>query len=500
MNSFNQVSVASRTLVVATALVLMTALLGSASLAEAASHREAPMITDDPKVDATDLYAFVSPDDSDNVVFVANYLPLQEPYAGPNFYSFDDNARYNINIDNDGDTVADVVYRFEFDSSYINDDTFLYATGPISSLNDSNLNYRQIYKVTRIEDGDAEVIAENVVVPPPYIGDKTIAVDYEELQEDAIEDLDGGGMVFAGQSDDPFFVDLSAAFDLLNVRQLPGDEGGGVDNLAGLNVLTIALEVPKDEVQDDDSVIGVWTTAERRSTTVIDSDGDADYSGDWVQVSRLGQPLVNEVVIPVGEKDRFNASVPSDDTQFANHVANPEFPVILNALFGIEVPPQGDFGTDEQRTDLITIFLTGIEGLNQPEGVVPSEQLRLNLDVAVTENPNSLGVVAGDNQGFPNGRRLGDDVLDAALKVMAGAAYPLLADPDFTPDATGVRLGDGVDANDKSFRDEFPYVAMPHNGTDAGMKSMMSHSDDGKVDATPLIQAVQALLQMISMK
>ena len=498
MNTSNQVLVVPRFAAVATALLLVAALFGTATMVEASSHREAPMITDDPKVDATDLYAFVSPNDEDHVVFIANYLPFQEPSGGPNFFSFDDNARYNINIDNDGDAVADVVYRFEFDSSYINDETFLYATGPISSLNDSDLNYRQIYEVTRVENGKTETIAKNVMVPPVNIGDKTITVDYADLQAEAVADLDGEGMVFAGQSDDSFFVDLAATFDLLNVRELPGDNGGGVDNLAGYNVLSLVLEVPKSEVMDDDSVIGVWTTAERRSTMVLDGDGDADYEGDWVQVSRLGQPLVNEVVIPVGEKDRFNASMPNEDTQFANLVANPEFPVILNALFGIEVPPQGDFGTDEQRTDLITIFLTGIEGLNQPAGIVPSEQLRLNLDVAVSEDPNPLGVVGGDNQGFPNGRRLGDDVVDAALKVMAGAAYPLLADPDFEPDATGVRLGDGVDENDVPYRSEFPYVGLPHNGTDAGMTAMSSDSE-GKVDATPLIQAVQALLKMMSM-
>lgn len=464
----------TREVLLVLAASFLTIALGAGLLAQASSHREAPMITADPKADATDLYAFVSPDNADNVVLIANYLPFQEPAGGPNFYSFDDSARYNINIDNDGDAVADIIYRFDFESGYENDGTFLYTTGPVSSLNDSNLNFRQTYTLTKIVDGVSEVLVTDADVPPSYIGSKTIPGDYENLQDDAITSLPGGGKAFAGQSEDSFFVDLGAAFDLLNVRELPGDDGGGVDALAGFNVLSLALEVPISDVTSDGStptdvldpaaVIGVWTTSERQSTRVLNDDGTADYSGDWVQVSRLGQPLVNEVVIPVGMKDRFNASVPADDAQFANFVANPEFPTILNLLFGITVPPQGDFGTDDQRADLITIFLTGIPELNQPAGVTPSEQLRLNVAVPVTEDPNPLGVIAGDSQGFPNGRRLGDDVVDIALRAMAGIAYPLLVDDTYTPDPIGIRLGDGVDENDADFRNSFPYVGLPYNG------------------------------------
>ena len=447
-----------------------------AQVSDASSHREAPMIAGDPKVDATDLYAFKSPDNADKVVLIANYLPFQEPAGGPNFYSFDDNARYEINIDNDGDAIPDVIYRFDFDSSYQNDETFLYATGPVTSLTDPDLNFRQTYTLTKVTDGSEEVLASDVPVPPSKIGPKTLpenSSDYLALQAAAVKNLPGGGTVFAGQNEDPFFVDLGATFDLLNIRKLPGNDGGGIDTLAGYNVQSLVLEVPMSEVTSDGStpqsatssnaVVGIWTTSSRQSTTVLNTDGSADYSGAWVQVSRLGQPLVNEVVIPVGLKDRFNASKPSDDTQFANLVANPEFPQVLNALFGIAVPPQGDFGTADARDDLIAIFLTGVEGLNQPEGVTPSEQLRLNLAIPVTENPHRLGVIAGDNQGFPNGRRLGDDVVDVALRVMAGAAYPLFH-PEYTPDPTGLQLGDGVDSNDKMFRSSFPYVAAPYGG------------------------------------
>jgi len=443
--------------------------------ATASSHREAPLITSDPKADATDVYAFVSPKNDDSVVLIANYMPFQEPAGGPNFYFFDDTVRYEINVDNDGDAQADIVYRFEFDSTYQSEDTFLYATGPVDALDAATQNYRQTYTLTKIVDGTATVLVSDAPVPPSNIGPKTYP-DYDEVMEAAYIDLPSGGQVFAGQIEDPFYVDLGAAFDLLNVRELPGNNGGGVDALAGFNVHSLVIEVPTSEVTSDGStptdvtdpaaVVGVWTSSYRQSTRVLNGDGTVTNSGDWVQVSRLGQPLVNEVVIPVGQKDRFNSSAPSGDAQFANYVANPEFPVILNLLFGIFIPPQGDFGTADQRDDLITIFLTGIPGLNQPAGVTPSEQLRLNLAVPVTEDPNRLGVIAGDAQGFPNGRRLGDDVIDIALRVMAGAAYPLFH-PEFVPDEVGVQLGDGVDANDRKFKKNFPYVFGPYSGFDS---------------------------------
>jgi len=465
-------------------VALVTAIIaamGSASFVSASSHREAPMIGGDPKADATDLYAFKSLTDENKVVFVANYIPFQEPAGGPNFYSFDDNARYEIHIDSDGDAKEDMTYRFEFDSSYENGDTFLYATGPVESLTDDNLNYRQTYTLTKIDGNGETILVSGAPVPPSNVGEKTLpggSAAYAQLQEEAYTDLPSGGQVFAGQSEDSFFVDLGATFDLLNVRELPGNAGGGIDTLAGFNVNSLVLELPISEVTSDGSipsdatdeaaVIGTWTTSSRQATTVLNGDGTTTKSGAWVQVSRLGQPLVNEVVVPVSAKDYFNASHPSDDAQFADKVANPEFPQILSALFGIEVPPQDDFGTEDQRDDLITIFLTGIEGINQPVNIAPSEQLRLNVATPVADKDtyNALGVIAGDTQGFPNGRRLGDDVVDIALRVMAGAAYPLFH-PDFTPDATGIQLGDGVDENDGEYQESFPYVGLPYSATDS---------------------------------
>ena len=217
------------------------------------------------------------------------------------------------------------------------------------------------------------------------------------------------------------------------------------------------------EVANGDSVIGIWTTASRMSTRVLNTLGTSDNSGGWVQVSRLGSPLVNEVVVPLGAKDLFNRSKPENDAQFANGVTNPELGKLLNTLYKIKVPPQGNFGTVEARDDLVAIFLTGIPGVTQPKNVVASEQLRLNVAVPPTKNPNRLGVLGGDNQGYPNGRRLVDDVIDISLRAVAGAAYPLFH-PNFVPDATGLKLGDGVDKNDVAFRSTFPYMALPNRG------------------------------------
>lgn len=451
------------TLAATSAAFLATTLVASAS-----SHREAPMISGDPKVDATDLYAFRSPDDPSTVTLIANYYPFQEPAGGPNFYGFDPSARYYIKVDNDGDAKADITYELKFETTYQNDDTFLYNTGPITSLDDPDWNVRQTYTLTEITKGKREVLGEDLPVPPVNIGPSSTP-HYSDLQAAAISELDDC-TAFAGQSDDPFFVDLGGIFDLLTIRSGAGNEGGGVDGLAGYNVNTIALQIPIKELTGDglsagntaDPVIGVWTTAARRKTPVL-SDDNVNHHGKWVQVSRLGAPLVNEVVIPLGDKDVWNNSKTTDDAQFANYVTNPELAVLLNALYGIAVPPQGDFGTTDQRDDLIAIFLVGIAGLNQPASVTPAEELRLNVSTALSEDAKRLGVLAGDNQGYPNGRRLADDVTDISLEAVAGAAYPLFHS-DFSVDATGAVLGDGVNKNDKSFRDSFPYVALPFQG------------------------------------
>ena len=465
----------------ASALVAST-LLGVVPLAFASSHREAPLISGDPKADATDLFAFRSPDATSTVTLIADYLPFEEPAGGPNFYSFDDNVLYEIKIDNNGDANPDVSYQFRFTTNTVNPATFLYNTGPITSLTDPDFNVRQTYTVTKVTYGrggraaQSTVIAQNVPVPPVNVGPKSTP-NYATLQAAAIMPLTNGGKVFAGQSDDPFFVELGGLFDLLTIRHLPGNAGGGVDGLKGYNVQSIALQVPISEVTNDgmmpttatssNAIIGVWTTASRQSMRVLRRDdngrGGSDHQGNWVQVSRLGAPLVNEVVIPIQDKDVWNSSKPSNDAQFANYVANPELGTLLNALYSIVVPPQGNFGTANQRDDLEAIFLTGIPGLTKPANVKPAEELRLNLAVAPAAHPSSLGVLGGDTQGYPNGRRLADDVTDISIRAVAGAAYPLFH-PSFTPDATGVQFGDGVDANDAAFRTSFPYLALPWGG------------------------------------
>lgn len=431
-----------------------------ASRTTASSHREAPNIASDPLADNTDLYAFVSPDQPDTVTIIANYYPGEDPAGGPNFYKFGDDVRYAINIDNDGDADADITYRFRFSTDVRDPNTFLYNTGPVESLDSENLNVRQFYLIQRITDGGEETIAEGLQTPPVNVG-PTSMPDYEALANAAIFDVAGGIKVFAGQRDDPFWVDLGGIFDLLTIRKPPGNDGGGVDDLKGLNVQTIALQIPIDQLtssgdvptatDDPGAVIGIWSTALRRTTTVINTDGSRTGEGGFVQVSRLGAPLVNEVVVPLGTKDLFNASQPADDAQFLDGVQNPQLPGLLNAIYGIEVP-------EGPRDDLVAVFLTGVPGLNQPLDVTPSEQLRLNVAIPPADEENPLGVIGGDNAGFPNGRRLRDEVVDIELRVVAG-----VLNPDFNIEPNN-QLGDGVPVNDVPFLDVFPYVAPPHQG------------------------------------
>lgn len=487
------------------ALALIAGLVGFAPfMTDASSHREAPSISGDPKADATDLYAFVSPDEDDTVTLIANYVPFQEPAGGPNFYTFSDDVLYEIKIDNDGDAMEDISYQYRFMTTIANPKTFLYNTGAIMMLGATEQNVKQVYSLTKVEylknkRGKATgkvkktELGTNLPIPPSNIGPKSTP-DYDELREDAVQDLDGTKS-FVGQNDDPFFVDLGGIFDLLTIRKLPGNDGGGVDGLAGYSVQSLALQIPIEEltknknkptdIASGDSVIGVWTTASRAKESVLrNMFGMSKKDGEWMQVSRLGAPLVNEVVLPLGQKDIWNASKPADDAQFANYVTNPELAGLFKALYNIQVPPQADFGKKNGRDDLVAIFLTGIKGLTQPTKVKPSEQLRLNVAVPVTEEPNSLGVVAGDNQGYPNGRRLADDVVDISLKAVAGAAYPLFH-PDFTPDPLAAQLGDGVDANDMEFDDEFPYLASPVSGFDSmpHARAMAAAADETEDDA-----------------
>lgn len=451
--------------------LLKTAVIGIAALAaiaiggwtftQASSHREAPLISGDPLADNTDLYAFVSPRNPDRVTLIANFIPFEAPYGGPNFFKFDDNVLYEIMIDNNADAVEDVTYQFRFKTQVLNPNTFLYNTGAITALDSAAFNVRQTYSVTRVTGprrrGASQVLATDLPTPPVNVGLRSTP-NYGALAAAAVRQLPNSTQVFAGQRDDPFFVDLNV-FDLLAV---PPADVNNSDSLEGFNVHSIAIEVPitsltsngarPGSATDPNAVIGIWSTASRPSV-VSRAGGQEAASTRWVQVSRLGHPLVNEVVIPRGTKDTFNAIEPTSDAAALDFVINPEVPRLLSALFGIQSPPT-------PRNDLVTIFLTGIAGLNQPPNVRPSEMLRLNVAIGPVANPNRLAVLAGDIAGFPNGRRLGDDVVDIAFRVMAGAT-PLT--PTFNS-GINAQLGDGVNANDQPFLDVFPYVGLPRAG------------------------------------
>lgn len=420
---------------------------------DASSHREAPLIATDPQVDNTDVYAFVSPDDPSKVTLISTWIPFEEPAGGPNFYSFAEKVNYDIKIDNDGDAKPEVIYRWRFKDKVRNPNTFLATTGPVTSLTDPDLNFRQTYTLDQIRKGKkgprTKRLISNGRVVPSHVGTAAMP-NYEALRDEGIHTfMNGNGKTFSGQSDDPFFLDLRV-FDLLYGADLSET---GDDTLAGFNVNAIAIQVPKNKLAkgknaDANPIIGVWSTAGRPSTTVLKKDGSVREVGRRIQVSRLGMPLVNEVVIPVGLKDRFNASKPTNDGQFLPFVKKPELPMLLEAIYGIPAPAT-------PRQDLISVFLTGVDGLNQPPGVTPSEQLRLNMSIAPSSAPERLGVLAGDTAGFPNGRRLADDVIDIALQVVAGE---LVGSPN--------DLGDAVDTNELSFGSTFPYLALPHAGSD----------------------------------
>jgi hypothetical protein len=454
-------------------------LLASLLPTGASSHREAPLISEDPVADATDLYAFVSPESPDRVNIIANYIPLEDGAGGPNFHKPGDDVRYTINIDNDGNAIADIIYEFRFFTQIGNPDTFLYNTGPVETLDDPDLNQRQVYTLARYDKfGPRKILAEALPVIPANIGPRSTP-DYDFLAEGGVYDLQAepGTKVFVGPRDDPFFVDLGSVFDLGGLRPLneahvikkPTERG--VDAVAGYNVHSMALQISKDQLHtglergpltgpgDDRATIGIWTTAQRHKNRVLqgtNTDGKLTSSGEFVQVSRLGMPLVNEVVVPLGAKDRFNASSPDKDQQFAGKVQDPELAALIPNLYpGVDVP-------DAPRNDIVTIFLTGIPGLNQPPNVTPSEMLRLNIAVPPRSfgQESRLGVLGGDNAGFPNGRRLVDDVVDIELRALAGGT-------PFTPShnkAPNNILGDGVDRNDLPFLNRFPYLHGPHQG------------------------------------
>jgi hypothetical protein len=436
----------------------------------ASSHREAPLISQDPLADNTDLYAFVSPERPDRVVLISNFIPLQFPSSGPNFWRFDDNVMYEIMVDNTGDAVEDITFQFRFRTEIRNPNTFLYNTGPVTSFDDPDLNVRQFYTVTRVtgprRTGAARVIADNVPVMPANVGVSSMSNYNGQIGTGVFPQEFDGVRLFAGPRDEGFYVDLGATFDLLQFRSLVPSLGSPIDSLAGYNVHSIAIETPiasltrtgtrPGSAADPNATIGVWSTASRMSTTTRTA-GSQSHSGNWVQVSRLGNPLVNEVVIPVGVKDTFNGLEPTGDGAALSFVTNPLVPPLMTALFGVQTPPT-------PRNDLVTIFLTGIPGLNQiGTSPRPSEMLRLNTGIPPAVSRHRLGVLGGDLAGFPNGRRVGDDVVDIALQAMAGAT-PLT--PDFVRAPNNI-VGDGVNQNDKEYLSTFPYLAYPHAGRDA---------------------------------
>ncbi len=439
-------------------------LAGIIAEVDASSHREAPLIAEDPVADLTDVYAFVSPDDSSTVTLVMNVNPFEKPAGGPNFHKFGDDVRYRFNIDVNGDARADFEYDFRFASKVKNRATFLYNTNQVTALDDPDLNVVQTYSVyeddeTRDEEGN---IGRNIPVAPANVG-KRSTPDYEaNLGSAAVTTLSNGMKVFAGPRDDPFFVDLGKIFDLGSLgpfqpaHLIPTPAEPGEDYVAGSNVHTIAIQIPIAHLTEayDDPVIGVWATTYRRVSQIRRSDGTQRHSGDWVQVARLGMPLVNEVVIPIGQKDKFNASEPRNDIQFAASVLQPELAGLFPVLYpvpGFSVPTNVDAGLGlGGREDIATIFLTGIPGVNR-SGLFsrPGEMLRLNTSTAT---------------GFPNGRLLSDDVTDVELRALAGGiGFPGTEAFNVSPNNV---LGDDVSANDKTFSATFPYVAEPWSGTD----------------------------------
>ncbi|MFJ2111814.1 MULTISPECIES: DUF4331 domain-containing protein [unclassified Streptomyces] len=407
--------------------------------ASASSHREAPLISGTPQYDNTDLYAFVSPDHKDTTTIVANVLPFQEPTGGPNFFPFANDAQYDIHIDNNGDAQDDLVFRYTFKDHRKNEHTFLYNTGVVKSLYDETLNFTQTYEIEllRLEHGKVvskHALAKDVPVAPSNVG-KASMPDYEKLRNQAVKKITGGFKTFAGQADDPFFADLRV-FDLLYGADL---SEVGNDTLKGYSTNSIVLQVPTSYIQESKKqpIVGIYTTTQRQNAY-----------GDYAQVSRLGMPLVNEVVNPLKDKDKFNASKPENDADFLKNVTEPELPKLIELIYKIKAPA-------EPRDDLVSVFLTGVKDLNQPPYVKPSEMLRLNTSIEPAKDPKRLGVLDGDTAGFPNGRRLSDDVIDIALRVVEGELLGQKTD-----------LSDGVDADDKGFEKKFPYVALPTSGSD----------------------------------
>jgi Domain of unknown function (DUF4331) len=437
-------AIALLALAAAAALVAAVATRGGGPrAAQASSHREAPLIAQDPTADNTDLYAFRSPDRPDTVTIISNWIPAEDPAAGPNWYTFSPSARYDIYVDRNGDGKPDVTWRFRFGAG--TPTAFLGGTA-------------QPYTVTKIVNGDETVVGRGLMTPPDNIGPRSTP-NYHDLAMQGVHQLSDGTTVFAGQRDDAFFGDIGAAFDLVAIRHGTGATGGGKDFFAGYAVHAIALQVPVSMLDTQSHVIGVWAATDRQRIGVGNSQKrakrrQADEDTRWVQVSRLGNPLINELLIPTQLKDHWNATTPDKDKQFEQYYSTPILAHLLNQLY----PQFGPF-QETDRSDLVAVLGTGLKSPNlNYTGPTFADELRLNLSIAPTAavgKGNRLGVLGGDLAGWPNGRRLEDDVIDIAERAVGGALI-----------GHSLPLGDGVDANDVPLQQSFPYEPDPFSGFD----------------------------------
>jgi Domain of unknown function (DUF4331) len=455
------------------------AALIAVSLSPGSSHREAPNIMLDPSADNTDTYAFTANDAPDKLTVVANWVPGGNPASGPNFFRFDDRARYYVNIDNTGDGRADIRYRYVFKTK-VSDSSYRQSLVRTQSFGDPRLLQSQRYSIVREDVADGKpagerTIATDLPVAPSNSGPKSFP-KYNNVAGEAIRVI-GNSKYFAGQRDDAFFVDLGTAFDNLNLRLLTGSTGGGTDTQADTSIQTITMQVPESDVtrdhqqvsgpEADNATVGVWASTERRKLQVTNArfDSNSGSRGGWVQVSRLGNPLVNELFMPAGLKDAYNKARPdTDDARVKKFMLTPEFAQQINALpaellnnelgVPIKLPVKLNAPVTD-RTDLVQVFLTGMPGLNQIDknNAVAADTLKLNMGVPPARTPNRFGVIGGDRAGFPNGRRLEDDAVDIFVQLVGGFLKN-----------NKLSAGDGVDQNDKPLLDTFPYQAAPTSG------------------------------------
>ncbi len=412
---------------------------GSPSAAQASSHREAPLISEDPSADSTDTYAFRSPDKPDTVTIIANYIPGEDPAAGPNWYTFSPSARYVVYADKNGDGKPDVTWRFRFKNR-----------APVAFLQ----NTQQEYTVTRVEGKSSRVVGSGLLTPPDNIGPRSTP-NYHALALAGVHDLSDGVKVFAGQRDDGFFGDIGAVFDLVAIRSGTGATGGGKDFFAGYAVHAISLQVPLSQLDNGGNhIVGIWSATDRPKVSVTVKGKAVSRKTTWVQVSRLGNPLINELLIPTQLKDKWNAVGPDKDKQFEQYYSSPILAKLLNQLY----PQFGPF-KETDRADLVSVLLTGLKEPNLNfTGETRADEIRLNLAIAPTAavgKGNRLGVLGGDLAGWPNGRRLEDDVIDIAERAVGGVLI-----------GHSLPLGDGVDANDVAYMASFPYQADPFSGYD----------------------------------